>query len=115
LPGLQGRSEPPYGEPARRGREVLTDHLPDAGVAAEDPTGALVLQQALSRLAPRQRAVVVLRYYEDLTERETAELLGIAVGTVKSQAREALARMRALVPDLHVDTDEEDAQAPVAR
>ena len=87
----------------RRGREVLTDHPPDAGVAAEDPTGALALQQALARLAPRQRAVIVLRYYEDLTERETAEILGIAVGTVKSQSRDAMVRMRELLPDLAVE------------
>ena len=42
--------------------------------------------------------MVVLRYYEDLTERETADALGISVGTVKSHARDALARLRALVP-----------------
>ncbi len=58
------------------------------------------MRAALMRLAPRQRAVVVLRYYEDLTERQTAEALGISVGTVKSHARDALARLRELVPDL---------------
>ena len=57
-------------------------------------------------LPPRQRAVIVLRYYEDLTERQTAAQLGIAVGTVKSQARDGLARLRELVPDLEVDTAE---------
>ena len=49
--------------------------------------------------------MIVLRYYEDLTERETAEVLGIAVGTVKSQARDALARLRDLVPGLDLDDD----------
>jgi len=44
--------------------------------------------------------VIVLRYYEDLTEVQTAEALGIAVGTVKSQARDALKRLRESVPDL---------------
>jgi len=67
----------------------------DAGV--ED---RMRLQQALALLAPRQRAVIVLRYYEDLTEVQTAEALGIAVGTVKSQARDALKRLRETVPDL---------------
>lgn len=83
----------------RRWREVHTDHLPETAV--EGPSSDRVaLQRALASLPPRQRAVVVLRYYEDLTEKETAALLGIAVGTVKSQARDALARLRELVPDL---------------
>ena len=90
-----------------RGRELLTDEPPDGGTADPDAARTLALEQALARLAPRQRAVIVLRYYEDLTERETADLLGIAVGTVKSQAREALARLRRVAPDLRVETDAE--------
>jgi RNA polymerase sigma factor (sigma-70 family) len=54
----------------------------------------------LGGLAPRQRAVIVLRYYEDLTETQTAEALGIAVGTVKSQSRDALRRLREVLPEL---------------
>jgi RNA polymerase sigma factor (sigma-70 family) len=49
---------------------------------------------ALSALPPRQRAVVVLRYYEGLTEAETATVLGCAVGTVKSQCAKALGKLR---------------------
>jgi RNA polymerase sigma factor (sigma-70 family) len=45
-------------------------------------------------LPERQRAVVVLRYYEDLTEAETAEVLGCSVGTVKSQAHDAIRALR---------------------
>jgi RNA polymerase sigma-70 factor (sigma-E family) len=83
----------------RRWREVQTEQPPETTV--EGPgDDRVVLQQALARLAPRQRAVIVLRYYEDLTERETAALLGVSVGTVKSQARDALVRLRDLVPDL---------------
>ena len=52
--------------------------------------------RALATLTPRQRAVVVLRYFDDLTEAATAEALGCAVGTVKSTTSTALARLRAL-------------------
>ncbi|GAA1155535.1 SigE family RNA polymerase sigma factor [Nocardioides aquiterrae] len=83
----------------RRWREVHTDRLPEAPVAGPG-ADRVALQQALARLAPRQRAVIVLRYYDDLTEAETARVLGVAVGTVKSQARDALVRLRELVPDL---------------
>jgi RNA polymerase sigma-70 factor (sigma-E family) len=84
---------------SRRWREHSTAVLPEAPAVGPDLDGREVLRSALLRLAPRQRAVLVLRYYDDLTERETAEALGIAVGTVKSQARDALARLRVLVPD----------------
>ena len=56
-----------------------------------DPDVHVSLERALGRLTARQRTVLVLRYYEDLTETETARLLGIGVGTVKSIHRQALA------------------------
>ncbi|HET8560946.1 MAG TPA: SigE family RNA polymerase sigma factor [Marmoricola sp.] len=86
----------------RRWREVTTAELPEATRDEADPDDRLELLRALGALAPRQRAVVVLRYFEDLTERQTAELLGISVGTVKSQARDALARLRERLPGLTV-------------
>ena len=87
----------------RRWRELTSDVLPDRPAPEADLEQRELLRQALGSLAPRQRAVVVLRYYEDLTEKETASVLGIAVGTVKSQARDALARLRELLPDLDLE------------
>ena len=84
--------------------EHLTDVLPErpVGTAAgtADSATRLALQVALSRLTPKQRTVLVLRYYEDLTEVETAAAMGVAHGTVKSQTRHALKRIRELSPDL---------------
>ncbi len=54
----------------------------------------------MRQLTPKQRAVVVLRFYEDLTEAQAAEVLGIGLGTVKSGTRDALARLRAVAPHL---------------
>ena len=79
-----------------RRRETTTDQVPettpfhdtyDEGVGAE-------VWRVVQTLPRRARAVVVLRYYEQLTEAETAEVLGISVGTVKSQSSRALAALR---------------------
>lgn len=61
-------------------------------------TGA-TLWAALGELPPRQRIAVVLRYYDDLTEAQTAEAMGTAVGTVKSQVAAALATLRSRLGD----------------
>ncbi|MEU0572168.1 SigE family RNA polymerase sigma factor [Nonomuraea sp. NPDC005983] len=88
-----------------RRRRVRTAELPSAEpperpYSSEASTIArLTMQKALAQLPPRQRAVIVLRYYEDLTEHETAKLLNCSIGTVKSQAHHALARLRALAPE----------------
>ncbi|MCT9931591.1 SigE family RNA polymerase sigma factor [Planotetraspora sp. A-T 1434] len=60
----------------------------------------LVLRRALARLTPRQRAVVVLRYFEDLPEDAVARILGCSVGTVRSTAHRSLARLRSTAPEL---------------
>lgn len=84
-------------------REVVLDVHDGAAPVAGDTAGAerrIVLDRALAALTPRQRATVVLRYYEDLSERETADALGVSVGTVKSQAHLALRRLREASPEL---------------
>jgi RNA polymerase sigma factor (sigma-70 family) len=76
--------------------------VPDAAVAdaSDGADRRVVLQAALARLTARQRAVLVLRFYEDATEVQTAEVLGCSVSTVKSQTRHALGRLRVLAPGL---------------
>ena len=69
--------------------------------AAVDDRDAL--WRALQRLPKRQRAVIVLRYFEDLSEAEIADTLGTSVGTVKSQAAKALAKLR-IDSSLHADS-----------
>jgi RNA polymerase sigma-70 factor (sigma-E family) len=58
----------------------------------------MVLREALSRMPPRRRAVLVLRYFEQLSVEETAAAMGCSTGTVKSQTARALATMRELIP-----------------
>jgi RNA polymerase sigma factor (sigma-70 family) len=67
---------------------------PQEVVAFDGHEDAAVLAAALGRLSPRQRAVVVLRYGEDLPVAEVARLLGTTVGAVKSASNRALARLR---------------------
>jgi RNA polymerase sigma-70 factor (sigma-E family) len=71
------------------------DDVPDRPADADDATARIWLWNELQKLPPRQRAALVLRYYEDLTETQTAEILGCSVGTVKSQVSDALKKLRA--------------------
>jgi RNA polymerase sigma-70 factor (sigma-E family) len=80
----------------RRLDEYPTDEIPDRPVA--DPCNDSDLQdsvrRAIDRLPPRMRAAVLLRFYEDLTEAEIADRLGISLGTVKSTVSRAVAKLR---------------------
>jgi RNA polymerase sigma-70 factor (sigma-E family) len=86
-------------------RERPTAQLPETAYA--DPSGASdqrdVLLGALAQLGARQRAVVVLRYWDDMSVEETATVLGTTVGTVKSQASRGLVHLRRALADVEVD------------
>jgi RNA polymerase sigma-70 factor (sigma-E family) len=87
--------------------EYPTDAIPDTaapGDLAAEQAERDRLRAALATLSPRERAVVVLRFYEDLGERETAAALGIAPGTVKSTCSRALGKLR-VAPEL-VESEE---------
>lgn len=96
-----------------RRREVITDQPFDPG-GGPDPAGIVVrrdtVTRSLRRLSRRERAVVVLRYFLDLSERQTAAELGISVGTVKSVNARALAKLR-VAPEL----DDLSATVPTRR
>jgi len=79
----------------QRRRERLTAAVPDRG--RDTQLRDYELWEALRSLPSRQRAVMVLRYYEDLSEAQTADLLGCSVGTVKSQSAKAIGKLRAIL------------------
>ncbi|GAA5147997.1 SigE family RNA polymerase sigma factor [Nocardioides marinquilinus] len=79
--------------------ETPTEALPEAGRSVDDVAGAVAesdaMRGALLRLPLGQREVVVLRFYADLTEQQTATALGVALGTIKSRTSRALAALAA--------------------
>ncbi|MET7707281.1 SigE family RNA polymerase sigma factor [Micromonospora sp. NPDC005413] len=85
----------------RWARVRLGAALPDVSTAATDPTDRITLVGALRQVPPRQRAVLVLRYFQDLSVEETAQAMGCSTGTVKSQTAKGLATLRTLlIPSL---------------
>ena len=83
--------------PLRVGRERLVDTTPEVALAAPVQDDRLTLWPHVAALPPRQRAVIVLRYYEDLTEAQIADTLGCSPGTVKSTASDALKSLKRLI------------------
>ncbi|WP_267896779.1 RNA polymerase sigma factor [Jiangella anatolica] len=82
-----------------RSTQTEHDEPPERGYTPADRLDGEPLWQALATLPPRQRAVLVLRYYEDLTEGEIAVALGISTGTVKSRASRAMTKLRAALAE----------------
>lgn len=91
--------------------EQPTERLPDAGV--EHPASLLAEREAmmgaLRQLSPQQRAVLVLRFYEDQSEAQIATTLGLSTGSVKSHASRGLARLRVLLGESSDLGDNDDA------
>ncbi|MFB9832075.1 SigE family RNA polymerase sigma factor [Actinoallomurus acaciae] len=77
---------------------VPPDEVREDGTSAVDLK--MTVRAALARLTSRQRAVLVLRFFEDLPEAEVARLLDCSVGTVRSTTHRSLARLRVLAPEL---------------
>jgi len=102
---------------AWRRRETVVASAPEVEGVDESHRSdvRLVLRAALARLTPRQRAMIVLRYFEDLPEAEVARVMACSVGTVRSTTNRSLARLRAIAPelaDLRVPTADPLEEAP---
>ncbi len=107
-PAIHGETPDPYARRvlvntclrmlSRRRPELVTADVPDRP-DSHDPGLRVELMDALAGLNPNDRTVLVLRYLDDLSVTETAAVLGVAEGTVKSQCSRALHRLRGLLPD----------------
>jgi RNA polymerase sigma-70 factor (sigma-E family) len=96
---------------AERRRAVLVATRPGPEANPLEAVDARIdLDRALRELTVKQRAVIVLRFFEDRSERETADALGVSVGTVKSQTHAALGRLRDLMPGLDLALTSEGGQ-----
>ena len=103
-----------HGRRSVRQRELVlqmsSDDVDDS-VDALDPIGARTLLDAVAALPKRRQACVILRFYLDLSEADTAAALGVSVGTVKSQTHKALAQLRSALDDAETAADRPTATA----
>ena len=98
----------------KRTGEFLTTRFPDRPAHAPGPETRMLLLDALATLPPRARAVVVLRYWEDLSVQQAAEVLGCSPGNVKSLSARALNRLRAVLGEAMAESGS-PAQPPGQR
>jgi RNA polymerase sigma-70 factor (sigma-E family) len=96
----------------RRSGEQPVETLPDSPQSGPDSAMRMDLLAALRQLPPRDRAVLVLRYWEDLSVERTAEILGIRESACRNRAARALARLRTLLPHLTATDTEESHDQP---
>jgi RNA polymerase sigma-70 factor (sigma-E family) len=99
--------------PWRRERVVSSDELPEATVHDPPPEERMVLVQALAQVPTRQRATLVLRFFEDLSVEETAAMLGVSVGTVKSQTSRGLDALRAALSAANLSLPSRNGGSPL--
>jgi RNA polymerase sigma-70 factor (sigma-E family) len=83
----------------KRHTEVLAAGLPERPVEQPGPEVRLAVMEAVAKLPPRQRAVIILRYWEDLSVDQAAAVLGCSAGNVKSQSARALDKLRPLLAE----------------
>jgi RNA polymerase sigma-70 factor (sigma-E family) len=81
----------------RRGREVLTGWVPETAAEPQGCELRMMVLDALATLPPKTRAVVVMRYWADLSVEQVADLLGCSTGNVKSQSARGLVKLRAVL------------------
>ncbi len=84
----------------RRNQEVVSSRIPEHQVQSPAPETRIVVLNALATLPPKSRAVVVLRYWADLSVDQVAAILGCSPGNVKSQSARALGKLRAMLDDV---------------
>jgi RNA polymerase sigma-70 factor (sigma-E family) len=83
----------------KRAVEVLTDHFPERAVAGPSVENRLLVLAALAMLPPKSRAVVVLRYWADMSVEQVADVLGCSASNVRSQSTRALGKLRVVLGD----------------
>ena len=93
----------------RAERRAMSRSVERPSLHEGDPSTGPAVRTALATLSPDERAVIVLRYYADLSVAETAGVLGVAEGTVKTRTRRAIARMRATGLTADIDPEDQDA------
>lgn len=88
----------------KRSEEILTSRPPERSIQPPSPETRIVVLSALATLPPKSRAVVVLRYWADLSVDQVAAILGCSTGNVKSQSARALSKLRPVLDDIMTES-----------